>query len=140
MNKIEIALEIALSAHSGQVDKGGKPYILHPLRLMLQLEDEIDMISALLHDVLEDSHYTPDKLEELGIPEKAIEVISYLTRKKNETYEKFIKRAGSDRRAKQIKKLDIEDNMNISRIDNITQKDLDRLNKYHAALKYLDSV
>ena len=140
MNKIEKALEIALSAHGGQVDKAGKPYILHPLRLMLQLEDEIDMISALLHDVLEDSHYTPDKLAELGIPEKAIEVISYLTRKKNETYEEFIKRAGSNRRARQIKKLDIKDNMNISRISNITQKDMDRLVKYHAALKYLNSV
>ncbi len=140
MNKIEKAIEIALSAHRGQVDKAGKPYILHPLRLMLQLEDEMDMISALLHDVLEDSHYTPDKLVELGIPEKAIEVIPYLTRKKNETYKDFIKRAGGNRRARQIKILDIEDNMNISRIDTITRKDMDRLKKYHAALKYLKAV
>lgn len=51
--QLEKALEIALKAHRGQVDKGGKPYILHPLAVMMRMETEEEQIVALLHDVVE---------------------------------------------------------------------------------------
>ena len=137
MRKIEKAIEIAMVAHKGQVDKAGKPYILHPLRLMLQLDDTTDMIAAVLHDVLEDSDYTPERLMLEGIPGEAVKVVQHLSRKGGETYQEFIMRVAGDERATRIKMLDLVDNLNISRIENVTRKDLGRVAKYHAALKYL---
>ena len=139
MNNIEKAIQIALKAHQGQLDKAGKPYILHPIRLMCRLHVEIDIISALLHDVIEDSDYTAADLRREGVPEAAIEVIDHLTRKKNEPYEDFINRASRNEHAKRVKIADLEDNMDISRLNEITDKDIERLSKYHRSLNYLKS-
>ena len=51
---LEKAIKIAVEAHTGQVDKGGNPYILHPLRVMLSLDREEERIVGILHDVVED--------------------------------------------------------------------------------------
>ncbi len=139
MHVLEKALSIALEAHEGQVDKAGKPYILHPLRLMMSLEDEVEMIAALLHDVIEDSDVTNEDLKKAGIPDEAIEIIGYLTKQKNESYEDFIKRISTHKTASKVKLKDIEDNMNISRLETLGQKDLERIEKYHRSLKLLNS-
>ena len=139
MSLIEKALSIALEAHKGQVDKAGKPYILHPLRLMMGLEDEVEMIAALLHDVIEDSDLTAEDLKKAGIPDEAIEIIGYLTKQKGEAYDDFIKRISPHRKASQVKIKDIEDNMDISRLETIGEVDLARLAKYHKSLKILTS-
>lgn len=136
-NPIEAAVRIAIKAHSGQVDKAGQPYILHPLRLMLKMENETEMIAAALHDVLEDSDYTPEELLNEGIPYEAVECIRHLTRNTNETYENFIHRVTGNTHAVKVKIADLEDNMTISRLNRLTQKDLDRLMKYHKALTFL---
>ena len=133
MHILEKAINIALEAHRGQVDKAGKPYILHPLRLMNDLESEIEMISAVLHDVIEDSHLTAEDLKKEGIPDEAIEIIKCLTKRSNESYEDFIKRISMNKKAANVKIKDIKDNMNIARLDSVNQKDLDRLAKYHKA-------
>ncbi len=139
MHLIEKALSIAVEAHKGQVDKAGQPYILHPLRLMMHLDDEIEMIAALLHDVIEDSDFTENNLKEAGIPEEAIEIVGYLTKKTGEDYDAFIKRISAHKKATRVKIKDIEDNMNLSRIDTVGEVDLERVAKYHKSLKYLKS-
>ncbi len=140
MSLIEKALAIALEAHKGQVDKAGKPYILHPLRLMTGLEDEIEMIAALLHDVIEDSDITAEDLKRAGIPEEVIEIIGYLTKQTGEDYDDFIERISNHRKASRVKIKDIEDNMDISRLETIGEVDLARLAKYHKAVKHLKSL
>lgn len=137
MQLIERAVNIALEAHKGQVDKAGKPYILHLIRLMMDFETEIEMTAAVLHDVLEDSQFTAEDLKKEGIPDEAIELIQCLTRKSNESYEDYIKRIALNKKAAQIKIKDIQDNMDIARLDSIGKKELERIAKYHGALMVL---
>ncbi|HBP4949420.1 HD domain-containing protein (plasmid) [Pseudomonas aeruginosa] len=136
---IELALHRALKAYGGKVDKAGKPYILHPLRLAARLDDQISQSVALLHDVIEDSDTTEDDLREDGFPESVISAVVALTRRKGESYEAFIDRVRVHPLARKIKLLDIEDNMNLLRLNAVTEKDLQRIAKYHRAWKRLDS-
>ncbi len=135
---IEIALALALQAHQGQKDKGGKVYILHPLRLMMQFSDETLQIIAILHDVVEDSDITLEQLKEKGFKP---EIIEALNKQPDETYEHFIQRVSENPLAIQVKLADLKDNLNITRISgDLSQKDLKRLNKYRAALSFLASL
>lgn len=138
-NLIDMGLEWALKAYSGKVDKGGKPYILHPLRLMSRLDDPISQLVALLHDVIEDSPITGDDLRAAGFPESVVGTVEVLTRRSGETYEDFIDRIRTNPLARKVKLLDIEDNLNLLRLSAVTDKDLKRVAKYHRAWKRLDS-
>lgn len=140
MNLIETALDIALEAHRGQTDKAGESYILHPLRLMNKMNSDYERASALLHDVIEDSFYSPEKLKEKGIPPEVIKAVLCLTKNNGESYEEFIIRAKSNKLARAVKKADLEDNINILRLKEVAQKDLDRLKKYHRAWKEITST
>ena len=133
MNTIEKSLEIALMAYSGKTDKAGKTYVLHPLRLMLQMETEEEMAVALLHDVIEDSEVTAEDLLRNGIPSTVVKAVQCLTKQDEEDYEAFIDRILENKLAKKIKKADIEDNINILRLTTVTDKDFERLEKYHKA-------
>jgi len=133
INLIEKSLEIALDAYSGQTDKAGKTYILHPLRLMAQMETEEEMAVALLHDVIEDSEYTTEDLLNNGIPAGVVEAVQCLTKKPDENYESFIERVLENKLATKIKQADIEDNINILRLQSVNEKDLERVAKYHNA-------
>ena len=73
-NVFEKALMIAVQAHSGQTDKQGKPYILHPLAVASQLDSLELKTIALLHDTIEDSWVSKEFLLENGIPEELVEV------------------------------------------------------------------
>lgn len=136
---IELALHRALKAYGGKVDKAGMPYILHPLRLAARLDDQISQAVALLHDVIEDSDATEDDLRDDGFPESVISAVVALTRRKGEGYEAFIDRVRVHPLARKIKLLDIEDNMNLLRLNAVSEKDLQRIAKYHRAWKRLDS-
>lgn len=137
---IEKALAIALHAHQGQKDKAGAPYILHPLRVMLCMETELEMIAAVLHDVVEDSSITIDDLRREGIPEAALAAVEHLTRRDGEDYDEFIERVKLNAVARKVKLADLEDNLNIARIDRPTQKDLARLEKYRKARLALSGI
>lgn len=139
MNLIEKALEIALSAHKGQSDKAGKPYILHPLRVMSKMAREDEMAVALLHDVIEDSAITADSLLRFGIPSTIVDAVTCLTKQAGESYDRFIDRICQNDLARRVKIADIEDNLNILRLDDIESKDLERIAKYHKAWKKLNS-
>jgi len=136
---IEVALQRALQAYGGKLDKGGKPYILHPLRLMARLNDPVGQCVALLHDVIEDSDTTADDLRADGFPESVVSAVEVLTRRRGESYEAFIDRIRVHPLARKVKLLDIEDNLNLLRLSAVTETDLKRAAKYHRAWMRLDS-
>ena len=133
MATIERAVEIAAGAHQGQRDKAGAPYLLHPLRLMMRMESEAAMMAAVLHDVVEDSAWTLDLLRAEGFSEEVLEAVDCLTHREGESYEAFVKRVKNNAIARRVKLADLEDNMNLKRLNEITSKDLTRLEKYHRA-------
>ncbi|AZG71549.1 GTP pyrophosphokinase [Shewanella livingstonensis] len=137
MNIIEKSLEIALKAYSGKQDKAGKTYILHPLRVMAKMDTEYEMAVALLHDVIEDSDYTADDLLTQGIPPDVVNAVQLLSKVAGETYDQFIGRIIDNPIAIKVKMADIEDNINILRLEVVEVKDLQRVAKYHAAWKRL---
>ena len=134
------AIEIAASAHASQVDKGGAPYILHPLRMMMKQTTETTMIAAVLHDVVEDSPWTMEKLRAEGFPEDVLQAVACLTKREGEDYADFITRAGTNSIARAVKLADLEDNMDIRRIPEPTQKDFDRLAKYRRSWATLQAL
>ena len=133
MSNLEEAILIAVQAHKNQRDKVGETYILHPLRLMLKMDSETEMIAAVLHDVAEDSNWTLADLKREGFSEEVLSVIECLTRRDQETYEEFIERVKLNPTARKIKLADLEDNMEIKRISEPTEKEWGRLKKYHQA-------
>lgn len=140
MSYLERAISIAGEVHAGQIDKAGRPYILHPLRLMLKFTAEEEMITAVLHDVIEDSLWTIDDLLNSGFSQQVVNAVACLTKRENELYEAFIERVSTNELAVKVKIEDIKDNLDLSRLDSIMPKDLDRVVRYHEALKKLEKV
>ena len=139
MSLIEKAIAVALEAHEGDVTRSGKPYVLHPLRLMLQMDSEEEMITAVLHDVVEDSHYTLDDLTGMGFPDSVLDALNVLTHDKERiSYEDYIQGIKSNPLAVRIKLADLTHNMDIRRLPNpMGDSDLERLRKYRRAWKTL---
>lgn len=133
MDLIALAVEIAAKAHAGQVDKAGRPYILHPLRLMMQMRQPNEMIAAVLHDTIEDSDMTWDELRGFGIPDEVVQALDLLSRRDGENYEHFIQRIKTNALARKVKLADLADNMNLLRLREVGEKELKRLAKYHRA-------
>ena len=116
MATLEDAVSIAALAHRGQKDKAGSAYLLHPLRMMLRMKSEAAMMAAVLHDVVEDTDWTLEQLREHGFSDEVLEAIECLTHQEGESYEEFIERVQKNQIARQVKIADLEDNMNIQRI------------------------
>ena len=135
------AIEIAASAHSTQKDKGGSPYILHPIRVMMSLNTEEEKIVGVLHDVVEDSEdWDFDRAREQGFAEDIISALKSVTKQSDaENYEAFIERAGRNQIGRNVKIADIKDNLDVTRIGPLKEKDLLRINKYKNALSKLAS-
>jgi len=132
------AIILATKAHEGQVDKGGQAYILHPLRVMLSTNNDIERTCAVLHDVVEDTDITLDYFREQGFTEEIILVVDALTRRKDESYDEFISRIiGTSKLACRVKLADLKDNMDLSRIKNPSEKDYERIDKYSKATQRL---
>lgn len=136
---IDNALKLALEVHTGQRDKGGKPYILHPIRLAMRLrtDDEELMCIAILHDALEDSKLTVTTLSQLVFSPRVIEAVLALTHIEGESYEDYIKRVALNPDAKRVKIEDLRDNSDITRLKGLSKSDFDRMEKYHRAYIYL---
>ena len=140
MMTLEQAISIASLAHEGQLDKGGEPYILHPLRVMMKFKDEKQRIVAVLHDVVKDTKVTIQDLLGQGLDSELTDVILTLTRNEDENYDEYINRICYDELAMRIKLADLNDNMDMSRIDILTEKDYQRLAKYRVARKILENI
>ena len=131
------AARITAVAHEHQMDKAGEAYILHPLRLMARAQTDDERIVALLHDVVEDSDWTSKALAEEGFPQRIVDAIGCLTNREGESYDDFISRVLADPLAARVKLLDIKDNMDMTRLGELADKDLERFRKYHAARQRL---
>ena len=137
---LERAIEIAVEAHEGQIDKGGNPYILHPLRVMMSVDGELEKIVAVLHDVVEDSNWTFEALLAEGFSNEVIEALKSVTKNSdNEDYDSFIQRAMQNPIGRKVKIADLRDNLDVTRIAELGDKDLQRINKYKKALKILST-
>lgn len=137
MSIIETAIQIALDAHRGQVDKGDSPYILHPLRVMQGVKTEEEKVVAVLHDVVEDTHYTFDDLRRKGIPEKCIEALRLLTHDKRIPYIEYIRGLADNPLARTVKLADLKDNSDLSRLVLFTDRDRERQVRYKEAIAFL---
>ena len=137
MSTLEKAIALAATQHAGQLDKGGQPYILHPLRLMLQFSNPTLQIIAVLHDILEDTSTTAEDLEALGFSAEIIQSIQALTKQIGESRLEAAKRTALNPLATQVKYVDVLDNMNLTRINNPTARDFARFEEYKVVLEIL---
>ena len=139
-NQIFKALEIAKVAHKGQVDKGGKDYIFHPVSVALMCNTDKEKIVALLHDVIEDNkNYSVDFFLEQGFGNDIIEALKAITHNKNESYNDYLKRVKTNKLATAVKLNDLYHNSDLSRLKTITDKDKARFKKYQRCINYLKS-
>jgi (p)ppGpp synthase/HD superfamily hydrolase len=137
MPTIEDAIALALDAHRGQLDRAGKPYILHPLRVMHNVETDEQRLVAILHDVVEDSPTTLDDLRRMGYSAAVVEAVDCLTRRDDETYEQFIERIAPNPLARRVKLADLLDNMDLRRSIPMKAEDLERFQRYQRAWERL---
>lgn len=133
------AIRIASLCHAEQTDKAGKAYILHPLRMMMRLrtDDEELMAIAVLHDVLEDCDVTAGDLLAAGMTDRIVDGVIAMTRLPDESYDDFIRRCAMNPDARIVKREDLRDNSDITRLKGLRQKDFARLEKYSRAFIYL---
>ena len=137
---LEKAVQIAVSAHKEQVDKSEQPYILHLIRVMDAGETDQEKICGILHDLVEDTDWTFEKLENEGFSEEIISALKCVTKQENEDYDDFIGRVKTNPLAIKVKLNDLRDNMDITRLFYITEKDRERLNKYLKAYQELKFI
>jgi Guanosine polyphosphate pyrophosphohydrolases/synthetases len=133
MSALEQAIALAAQKHAGQKDKAGQPYILHLLRVMMQMETEEERIVAVLHDILEDTNTAVSELYDHGFDTTIVFAVIALTKRKDEDYYEFIERVSKNDLARRVKLADLKDNMNWDRIQNPSEKDMERMQKYQKA-------
>jgi (p)ppGpp synthase/HD superfamily hydrolase len=131
---LERAIAIAAAAHAGQLDKGGAPYILHPLKVMLRMSTLEERIVAVLHDVVEDCGISLDDLRKEGFSEDVLTAIESVTKVPGESYEDFVDRAAQNPIGRVVKLADLEENSDLSRIASPSWEDLERIEKYRRAI------
>ncbi len=134
---LERAIEIAVAAHKGQQDKAGQPYILHPLRVMLACSKGPAQIVAVLHDVVEDTSWTPQQLGAEGFGDDVLIPLEHVTKRDGEDYAAFVERASRNPVAREVKMADLRDNMDITRIASPTERDHERIARYESAIQML---
>lgn len=132
---LSAALVIATNAHAGQFDKGGKPYILHPLSVMGLLgskyrDEELYQVIAVLHDVIEDTSVTYKDLSDAGISDRAIDAIRALTKLPGQTLDEYKAGLYNNVDAMIVKLADLTHNTDIRRLKGVSEKDLARMAKY----------
>lgn len=142
MSTLERAIAIAVAAHAGQTDKAGMPYILHPLRVMFSLDTTEARIVGVLHDVVEDCpDWSLNRLLGEGFSPTVLAALEAVTKRESEhgdeNYMAFVARAGADPVGRQVKIADLRDNMDLTRITELSDKDVARLKRYRAAYDFL---
>ena len=100
------AMKLCFEAHKNQTDKTGLPYVFHPFHLAEQMTDEYTTVTALLHDVVEDTDYTLDDLKEMGYPDEVITALALLTHDDGSEYMDYVARIKPNPIAKAVKLAD----------------------------------
>jgi len=132
------ALKLCFEAHKDQVDKSGMPYVFHPFHLAEQMETEDTVITALLHDVVEDTDYTIDDLIEMGFSDNVISALKLLTHAPGIPYMDYVKKIKENPVAKAVKLKDLAHNSDLTRLDYVDDKARKRVKKYQRAIALLN--
>ncbi len=140
MSLLNLAEKTAERLHSGQKDKGGKPYFEHPKAVASFLKNTEYKIVGYLHDVIEDTETTAEDLLEMGFTERIVNSVVLLTKSKEVQYEQYLHKISMDKCACNVKMADLRHNMDISRIPSPTEKDYARLEKYRKAYEFLSNA
>lgn len=134
----KLALHICCQAHQGQTDKGGMPYMLHPIHLAEQMDTEEEICTALLHDVVEDTDYTLEDLRRAGFSETILEALDLLTHDPQVPYMDYVMGTRHNPLARKVKLADLLHNSDLGRLENPTAHDRHQQQKYLAAMKLLE--
>lgn len=137
--KTKRAMRICFDAHKEQVDKSGLPYVFHPIHLAEQMQDENTTIVALLHDVLEDTDITLEKLKEEGFGDDVINAIALMTHDDEKVkYMEYVKKIKPNHIARAVKLADLRHNSDITRLNVVDEKALKRREQYLEAIEFLE--
>lgn len=134
------ALKLCFEAHKDQVDKSGLPYVFHPFHLAEQMPDEVTTVVALLHDVVEDTHYTLGDITAMGFSSEVTDALALLTHDPGVAYLEYVAKIKKNPIAATVKLADLRHNSDLSRLDIIDEKAEARLEKYHRAIDLLTSA
>lgn len=129
----KLAIKLSFEAHKNQVDKAGLPYPFHPFHVAEQMDNENSTIVALLHDIVEDTKYTINDLEEMGFSREILDAISLMTHDENIPYMNYVLRIKENPLARKVKIADLAHNSDLSRLDSVTKNDILRAIKYNIA-------
>ena len=132
------AMKLCFEAHKDQVDKSGLPYVFHPFHLAEQMTDELTTVTALLHDVVEDSDYTLADLGEMGFPATVLDALAMLTHDDGSAYLEYVARLKTNPIARAVKLADLRHNSDLTRLDHVDEKALVRVEKYRKAIDLLE--
>ncbi len=131
------ALKLCFAAHKDQTDKSGMPYVFHPFHLAEQMPDEDTTIVALLHDVIEDTPYTLDDLRAMGFNEQVLDALALMTHDKRIPYMDYVAKIKGNKIARTVKLADLKHNSDLSRLYNVDEKAMKRIDKYRQAIALL---
>lgn len=135
---IKKAMKLCFAAHKDQLDKNGMPYVFHPMAVATQLHTEDTIVTALLHDVVEDTDYTLADLAEMGFGENVLQALALLTHEDGVDYMDYVAAAKQHPVARAVKLADLRHNSQLSRLDEITDVALRRREKYQKAIALLE--
>lgn len=136
---LDKAAIICVTKHQGQRDKAGCAYFQHPMRVAMRCSTDDERVVALLHDIIEDTDVTPEYLLSEGFPQYIVDAILSVTKRDGESYEDFVARAKENPIGRQVKIHDLEDNLDVMRLNEVSNDAAARLTKYLKALRYLKS-
>jgi (p)ppGpp synthase/HD superfamily hydrolase len=119
------------------MDHSGYPYILHPIHLAEQMENEDTCVVAMLHDVVEDTEVSLADLQAAGFTEPQLEAVRLLTHEKGVPYMDYVRNLKDNEIARTVKLADLRHNSDLSRLDIVTEKDRKRYEKYQQAMEIL---
>ena len=138
-DKTKKAMKLCFDAHKDQVDKSGMPYVFHPFHVAEQMKDEATTIVALLHDVVEDTDYTLEKIAAEGFGQDVVDALALMTHDKNVDYLDYVAKIKDNPIAKAVKLADLAHNSDPTRLDVIDEETQQRLEKYKKAIALLES-
>ena len=136
--KTKLALKLCFEAHKEQLDKSGMPYVFHPFHLAEQMTTEETTIVALLHDLVEDTDYTIEDLINMGFDRVITDAISLITHADDVDYMDYVRMIKENPVAKTVKLADLKHNSDLTRLDVINEKALQRREKYLKAIALLE--
>ena len=143
----KLAMKVAYKAHEGETDRNGLPYIYHPIHLAEYMQTEDTCVVALLHDVIEDTDVTMEDLRGYGFTEAQLEAVRFMTHippdramtkeEQMEDYLDYVRRLKTNEIARTVKLADLKHNSDITRLNEVTDTDFKRREKYQKAIEIL---